>query len=99
MCSVPADPGDALPLTVRSAVSSAIPAANPRVAATDGETSITSRMLPARLPRGAIHARLRRPRPAVCSDVTNHIGPRSPSRARDMASALVEPMLSKAARR
>ena len=60
---------------------------------------MTSSTLLARLPRGAIQARCRRPRPAVCSVVTNQVGPRSPSRARDMASALVEPIWSKAARR
>ena len=59
----------------------------------------TSRTLLARLPRGAIQGRCRRPRPAVCSEVTNQIGPRSPSRARDIASALVEPIWSKAASR
>src|SRR5712675_454556 len=84
--SDPADLSDASMLTFCSAASSASPAAKPSVAATAGDTSITSRMLLARLPRGAIHGRCRRPRPAVCSEVTNHIGPRSPSRARDMAS-------------
>ena len=54
---------------------------------------MTSSTLLARLPRGATQARCRRPRPAVCSVVTNHVGPRSPSRARAMASALVEPVL------
>ena len=90
--SDPADLSDASMLTLCSAASSASPAANPSVAATAGETSITSRTLLARLPRGAIQGRCRRPRPAVCSDVTNHIGPRSPSRARAIASALVEPI-------
>src|SRR6266478_222591 len=90
--SDPADLSDASMLTFCSAASSATPAAKPSVAATAGETSITSRMLLARLPRGAIQGRCLRPRPAVCSDVTNHIGPRSPSRARAMASALVEPI-------
>ena len=75
------------------------PAAKPRVAATAGETSMTSRMLLARLPRGATQGRCRRPRPAVCSDVTNQVGPYSPSRARAMASALVDPTESKAASR
>src|SRR4029453_3886436 len=59
---------------------------------------MSSSTLLARLPRGAIQARCRRPRPAVCSVVTNHIGPRSPSRGRHMASALVEPIWSKGAR-
>src|SRR5713101_3423802 len=90
--SDPAALSDASTLTFCSAASSASPAAKPSVAATAGETSITSRMLLARLPRGAIHGRCRLPRPAVCSDVTNHFGPRSPSRALDMASALVEPI-------
>ena len=97
--SDPADRSDASMLTLRSAASSASPAAKPSVAATAGETSITSRMLLARLPRGAIQGRCRRPRPAVCSEVTNQIGPRSPSRARAIASALVEPIWSKAASR
>ena len=97
--SDPAALSDASILTLCKAASSASPAANPSVAATAGETSITSRMLLARLPRGAIQGRCRRPRPAVCSEVTNQIGPYSPSRARDMASALVEPMESKAASR
>src|SRR5450756_2994353 len=70
-------------LILRSAVSSASPAAKPSGAATASDTSITSRMLLARLPRGATQGRCRRPRPAVCSDVTNQTGPRSPSRARD----------------
>ena len=86
-------------LTFCSAASSASPAAKPSVAATAGDTSMTSSTLLARLPRGAIQARCRRPRPAVCSVVTNQIGPRSPSRARAIASALVEPIWSKAARR
>ena len=97
--SDPAERNDASTLSLRSAASNARPAANPSVAATAGDTSITSRMLQARLPRGAIQGRCRRPRPAVCTDVTNHFGPRSPSRARDIASALVEPMESKAASR
>ena len=92
MWSDPADLSDASMLTFCNAASSATPAAKPSVAATAGDTSTTSRMLLARLPRGAIQGRCRRPRPAVCSDVTNHIGPRSPSRARAMASALVEPI-------
>mgnify|MGYP002712806000 CR=1 FL=1 len=46
---------------------------------------------------GATQTRWRRPRPAVCSGVTNHIGPCSPSRARSIASALVEPIWSKVA--
>ena len=79
--------------------SSASPAANPSVAAAAGATSMTSKMLLARLPRGAIQGRKRRPRPAVCSEVTNQIGPDSPARARSIASALVEPILSKAANR
>ena len=99
ICSDPADLSDASMLTFCSAVSIASPAAKPSVAATAGATSITSRMLLARFPRGAIQGRFRRPRPAVCSDVTNHIGPYSPSRARAMASALVEPTVSKAASR
>ncbi len=90
--SDPADLSDASTLTFCSAASSASPAAKPSVAATAGATSITSKMLLARLPRGALQGRCRRPRPAVCSDVTNQIGPRSPSRARAMASALVEPI-------
>jgi hypothetical protein len=93
------DRNAATTLNLRSAASSARPAANPSVAATDGATGMTSRMLLARLPRGAIHARLRRPRPAVCSVVTNQTGPRSPARARAIASALVEPIWSKATRR
>ena len=99
MWSDPADRSDASMLTRRSAASSASPAAKPSVAATAGDTSITSRMLLARLPRGAIQGRCRLPRPAVCSEVTNHVGPRSPSRARAMASALVEPIWSKATSR
>ena len=59
----------------------------------------SSRMLVARLPRGAIQGRFRRPRPAVCSEVTNQVGPCSPSRARASASGLVEPIWSKAASR
>ena len=64
-----------------------------------GATSSTSRMLLARFPRGAIQVRCRRPRPAVCSVVTNQQGPASPRRACTSASALVEPMLSKATSR
>ena len=39
------------------------------------------------------------PRPAVCDVVTNQTGPRSPARARAIASVLVEPASSKATRR
>ena len=81
-------------LAFRSAASSASPAAKPSVAAIAGEVSTVSRTLQARLPRGAIQARCLRPRPAVWSEVTNHIGEPSPARARNKASALVEPMLS-----
>jgi hypothetical protein len=95
--SIPPARSAASMLTARTAASSDSPAAKPRVAATAGGTSMTSRMLLARLPRGATQARWRRPLPAVCSVVTNHVGPRSPSRARSIASELVEPVLSKAA--
>jgi len=57
-------------------------------AATAGDTSNTSKTLLARLPRGATQGRFRRPRPAVCSEVTNQSGPRSPSDARNIASAV-----------
>ncbi|OIQ63860.1 hypothetical protein GALL_545970 [mine drainage metagenome] len=97
--SDPADLSEASMPTFCSAASSASPAAKPSVAATAGEASTVSRMLQARLPSGANQGRCLRPRPAVCSAVTNHIGPRSPSRARDRASALVDPMLSNAASR
>ena len=89
------DPGErmaASTLSLASADSSASPAAKPRVAATAGGTLVTSRMLLARLPRGAIQGLWRRPRPAVCSVVTNQVGPRSPARAHCSASALVEPI-------
>ncbi len=75
------------------------PAAKPSVAATAGDTSIASRMLLARLPRGAIHGTLSA---AASSGLLGRHEPDRPAfaaRARASASALVEPMLSKAASR
>jgi len=69
------------------------------VLAVAGATSTTSNTLLARLPRGAIQTRWRRPLPAVWSDVTNQVDPPSPLRACAMASVLVEPTWSKATRR
>src|ERR1700730_18308586 len=92
MPSDPADLKEASILIFFSAASNARPAANPSVAAAAGEMSMTSRMLLARLPRRALQGPCRRPRPPVSSDFTNQSGRRSPFRARDLASALVEPM-------
>jgi len=96
------DPGDrsaASMLTFFSAASSASPAAKPSVAATAGETPITSRMLLARFPRGAIQGRVS---PSTSGGLLRCHEPYRPAltqRARAKASALVEPILSKAASR
>ena len=66
--SDPADLSDASMLTFAAPPRARARRQSPSVAATAGATSTTSRTLLARLPRGAIQGRCRRPRPAVCSD-------------------------------
>src|SRR6516164_1040750 len=56
-----------------------------------GNVGLVSSRLANRLPGCDIHARPRRPRPAVCRPATIQSGPHSPRRARLSASLLVEP--------